>query len=425
MQGQVKTYRGSQTSATNQFRRDAARMAANGLVPTSQTWAAGSYGCGSFVLAFLLCFILVGFLIFLYMLIVKPAGTLTVTYAFQAAAPAAGTGAEKVCPRCAEHVKAAAAVCRFCGFSFPEPVAPPMPEPVTQAAYSDQSQRQSPAAVQAGREFGQMWSKKWVRVTTYVVGAYLLVAAVVVSYVNETVATETAAKRSAEAAASQSVDAASSKGELDAQTCSAQREAQLAKYVGLKVQGKDWEAAGAIRICADVLNDPDLKRLVAAAEVQSHQTTISDPNASKEDKLRAMQMLVRDYPEVGKPYEPKIKATGLQIAKEQAAADLSNRRKTRTSEARSFTPSRLRAMVAAGTFPKEADPTSTSKPMEFESCRQFVQMMMSQVQPTYPVRTIVDTGIVFSRKTWANDGAVMVTCSSPDQKLITTTSPYQ
>jgi Short C-terminal domain len=41
-------------------------------------------GCGAFLVALLLCFVLLGFLIFIYLLIVKPEGTLTVTYAKRA-----------------------------------------------------------------------------------------------------------------------------------------------------------------------------------------------------------------------------------------------------------------------------------------------------------------------------------------------------
>lgn len=116
----VKTYKGSQQGAIAAFQADAAKMAKQGYYPTSQAWAPGSYGCGSFILALLLCFVLIGILIFIYMLIVKPDGTLTVTYEYRAqvAAPSAPASDEKTCPQCAEQVKAAAKVCRYCGHSF-------------------------------------------------------------------------------------------------------------------------------------------------------------------------------------------------------------------------------------------------------------------------------------------------------------------
>jgi hypothetical protein len=113
----VKTYKGSESDANIMFQADAAKMAAKGYFPTAQSWAPGNYGCGAFIVAVLLCFILIGILVFVYMLIVKPAGTLTVTYELRLAAPEA-SAAEKTCPRCAEQVKAAATVCRFCGYEF-------------------------------------------------------------------------------------------------------------------------------------------------------------------------------------------------------------------------------------------------------------------------------------------------------------------
>jgi uncharacterized protein YecT (DUF1311 family) len=89
----VRTYRGSQASATAQFQADAVKLAAQGYFPTSQSWAPGSYGCGCFVVAVLLCFLLIGILIFIYMLIVKPAGTLSVTYELRNESSSAGAHA--------------------------------------------------------------------------------------------------------------------------------------------------------------------------------------------------------------------------------------------------------------------------------------------------------------------------------------------
>jgi hypothetical protein len=51
-----------------------------GWTETGRTYTTGSWGCGPFLVALLLAIVLIGIIVFLYLLIVKPAGTLVVTY---------------------------------------------------------------------------------------------------------------------------------------------------------------------------------------------------------------------------------------------------------------------------------------------------------------------------------------------------------
>lgn len=115
----VKTYKGSQQKATQLFQEDALEMAEKGYFPTSQSYTPGSYGCGAFLLALLLCVLIIGIIAFIYMLIVKPDGVLSVTYEYRIpTAQKIFSNEEKTCPQCAEQVKAAAKLCRFCGYEF-------------------------------------------------------------------------------------------------------------------------------------------------------------------------------------------------------------------------------------------------------------------------------------------------------------------
>ena len=104
----IEEYKGNEAQARKLFLKDAEKKAKKGYYPTSENYTAGKYGVGAFILALLLCFILIGILVFIYMLIVKPAGTLTVTYEYKEVAEVI------TCPKCAETIKAAATVCHFC-----------------------------------------------------------------------------------------------------------------------------------------------------------------------------------------------------------------------------------------------------------------------------------------------------------------------
>lgn len=146
----VKIYRGRQQAATTEYMEDAEKMAQKGYKPTNQVWTPGLYGFGSFVIALLLCFIVIGFIVFIYMLIVKPAGALTVTYSLMSQ-----NESIKTCPKCAESVKMAAIICHYCGHHFD--VIEKIPEILN---VSNQTKRKRSGAEDFGRKLGRLFAKK-------------------------------------------------------------------------------------------------------------------------------------------------------------------------------------------------------------------------------------------------------------------------
>lgn len=134
----IRTYSGNQAQATARFKVDAAAMSAEGYFPTQQVWSPGQWSAGQFVVAVILCFFLIGFIALIYMLIVKPDGMLTVTYEQRT-----DLADEKTCPVCAERIKAAATVCRFCGYKFtPEEMETQRTEGMTAQRVADAKQAQ-------------------------------------------------------------------------------------------------------------------------------------------------------------------------------------------------------------------------------------------------------------------------------------------
>ena len=110
-----------------------------GYYSDNEVWIPGRWSVGDFLIAAIACLVVVGILVLLAMLMIKPKGTLRITLrrgvtpvgvmsktekvpVVPPPAAAASVNAAlvemKSCPRCAEDVRAAALVCRFCGHNF-------------------------------------------------------------------------------------------------------------------------------------------------------------------------------------------------------------------------------------------------------------------------------------------------------------------
>jgi hypothetical protein len=124
----TRRYPGKYQQAMADYQRDAADLARTHWYPVNQQYTQGQWGCGAWILAFIALAILVGIIILAYMVAVRPAGELVVTYEYRppvapparvdAPAPVPVADDTMPCPRCAETIKKAAKVCRFCGLEL-------------------------------------------------------------------------------------------------------------------------------------------------------------------------------------------------------------------------------------------------------------------------------------------------------------------
>lgn len=93
---------------------------------------------------------------------------------------------------------------------------------------------------------------------------------------------------------------------------------------------------------------------------------------------------------------------------------------------KTYTPSQLNRMVETGQIPAQGPARELqSRSLSFTECKTVVEGVMSQLRGSYPVRTIVDTGILYTVKVWTNDGAITASCSGPDRKMVMTQAPYR
>lgn len=85
--------------------------------------------------------------------------------------------------------------------------------------------------------------------------------------------------------------------------------------------GRYWEAASAIRVCAEALEDESLRSLVAVSEKRYYVSEINSRKTSARDKANAIERMIRDYPEEGKRYESRLAQLVVQADVEYKSAE--------------------------------------------------------------------------------------------------------
>lgn len=88
----------------------------------------------------------------------------------------------------------------------------------------------------------------------------------------------------------------------DLKVCKVNLGKKRAEYQALMGGGEYWSAALALSRCAELLADPDLKKLVADAEIRQYVADIEGIGSSKEKRSESAKALLRYYPEVGQRY---------------------------------------------------------------------------------------------------------------------------
>lgn len=93
---------------------------------------------------------------------------------------------------------------------------------------------------------------------------------------------------------------------------------------------------------------------------------------------------------------------------------------------KTFTKDQLNHMIQNENYPEQGKVTkTTTKEAEFSHCKLVVESIMAQIRDEYPVRTVVDTSMIYMVKAWTNDGSIVATCSSKDKKMVVTQAAYK
>ena len=124
--------------------------------------------------------------------------------------------------------------------------------------------------------------------------------------------------------AAQAAQRAASAREATAAACSGKIVTQRDLYAKHMASRKYWDAAHVIKECAQAMGDEELLSMFVKADKATHLDRINSKRTSPAEKVTAIELLARDYPEDGQPYLPRLdelKARAQQAEVARAAAE--------------------------------------------------------------------------------------------------------
>lgn len=92
---------------------------------------------------------------------------------------------------------------------------------------------------------------------------------------------------------------------------------------------------------------------------------------------------------------------------------------------KTYTPAQLKSMIQSGKYPAQGDVQTQTVSRSYSECIATMDEILGAVRPYYPVQTIASSRDIRVEKAWTNDGAVTVSCSAPDRKMVLTRSSYR
>lgn len=132
---------------------------------------------------------------------------------------------------------------------------------------------------------------------------------------------EAEARAQAAALAAQRASAAAARLKAE---CESSIQSKLSEYADLISNGKPREAADSLKQCAIALQDAELKRKVAAAEIAAHTFAINYPRASPRERIASIDQLAAIYPEDAKKFaslRASLEAQAIRMEEQQARAN--------------------------------------------------------------------------------------------------------